>query len=175
MADDVNNNAELATELTVAWLANPNTRVSSEDVPAFLRSLYDVLVTLQSGSDSKEDLQASEQTYEPAVSVRKSLACKDHIISMIDGKPYKALRRHLSANGLTPDDYRSRYNLKPDYPMVAEGYSEARRDMAKKLGLGGRKAGEKVAKVQAEAQPAKRGRKSIADAKAAAQAHLGSE
>ena len=175
VADDVNNNVELATELTVAWLANPNTRVSSEDVPAFLRSIYDTVVALQSGGGSNEELQASEQTYEPAVSVRKSLASKDHIISMIDGKPYKALRRHLSANGLTPDDYRARYNLKPDYPMVAEGYSEARRDMAKKLGLGGRKAGEKVANVQAEAQPAKRGRKSIADAKAAAQAHLGGE
>ncbi len=174
MADDVNNNVELATELTVAWLANPNTRVSSEDVPAFLRSIYDALGALQSGGGN-EELQAPAQTYEPAVSVRKSLASKDYIISMIDGKPYKALRRHLSANGLTPDDYRARYNLKPDYPMVAEGYSEARRDMAKKLGLGGRKAGEKVTKVQAEAQPAKRGRKSIADAKAAAQAHLGGE
>ena len=175
MADDVNNNVELATELTVAWLANSNTRVSSEDVPAFLRSIYDAVGALQSGGRGNEELQAPEQAYEPAVSARKSLASKDHIISMIDGKPYKALRRHLSANGLTPDDYRARYNLKPDYPMVAKGYSEARRDMAKKLGLGGRKAGEKVAKVQAEAHPAKRGRKSIADAKAAAQAHLGSE
>jgi len=171
VADDVNNNVELATELTVAWLANPNTRVSSEDVPAFLRSIYDAVGALQSGGRGNEELQAPEQAYEPAVSARKSLASRDHIISMIDGKPYKALRRHLSANGLTPDDYRARYNLKPDYPMVAEGYSEARRDMAKKLGLGGRKAVEKPA----EPQPAKRGRKSIADAKAAAQAHLGSE
>ena len=63
--------------------------------------------------------------------MRKSLASKDHIISMIDGKPYKTLRRHLSTNGMTPDEYRARYNLKPDYPMVAENYSEARRTMAR--------------------------------------------
>ena len=171
MLNDISNNIELATELTVAWLANPNTRVSSEDVPAFLRSIYDAVGALQSGGGRNEELQAPVQAYEPAISLRKSLASKDHIISMIDGKPYKALRRHLSGNGLTPDDYRARYNLKPDYPMVAEGYSEARRDMAKKLGLGGRKA----AKASVEPQPTKRGRKSIADAKAAAQAHLGSE
>jgi predicted transcriptional regulator len=64
------------------------------------------------------------------------LASKDHIISMIDGKPYRTLRRHLSTHGLSPDEYRRRYNLKPDYPMVAESYSEQRRAMAKKIGLG---------------------------------------
>lgn len=55
---------------------------------------------------------------------------------MIDGKPYRTLRRHLSTHGLTPDEYRARYNLKPDYPMVAESYSAQRREMAKKIGLG---------------------------------------
>jgi predicted transcriptional regulator len=55
---------------------------------------------------------------------------------MIDGKPYKTLRRHLATHGLTPEEYRERYGLKPDYPMVAESYSESRRAMAKKIGLG---------------------------------------
>ncbi len=68
--------------------------------------------------------------------MRKSLASKDHIISMIDGKPYRTLRRHLSTHGLSPDDYRKRYGLKSDYPMVAESYSESRRAMAHKIGLG---------------------------------------
>jgi predicted transcriptional regulator len=67
--------------------------------------------------------------------VRKSLASPDHIISMIDGKSYKTLRRHLSGNGLSPEEYRARYNLKSDYPMVAPTYSEARRTMAKSIGL----------------------------------------
>ncbi len=55
---------------------------------------------------------------------------------MIDGKPYKTLRRHLATNGLTPEEYRDRYGLRPDYPMVSETYSESRRAMAKKIGLG---------------------------------------
>lgn len=55
---------------------------------------------------------------------------------MIDGKPYKTLRRHLSGHGLTPEEYRRRYNLKADYPMVAEAYSAPRRAMAQKIGLG---------------------------------------
>jgi len=70
------------------------------------------------------------------VSARKSLSRRDAIISMIDGKPYKTLRRHLTGHGLTPEEYRERYGLKADYPMVAPEYSEARRAMAKKIGLG---------------------------------------
>ena len=53
-----------------------------------------------------------------------------------DGKPYKTLRRHLSTHGLTPEEYRERYNLKADYPLVSQSYSESRRAMAKKIGLG---------------------------------------
>ena len=79
----------------------------------------------------------------PAVTARRSLASKDHIISLIDGKPYKTLKRHLSGHGLTPAQYRERYGLKSDYPMVAENYAEMRRGLAKKIGLG-RKPGTKV-------------------------------
>jgi len=81
-------------------------------------------------------LQDQQPQPSPAVSVRKSLASKDHILSMIDGKPYKTLRRHLSTHGMTPDEYRQRYGLKSDYPMVAPNYSEQRSAMAKKFGLG---------------------------------------
>jgi predicted transcriptional regulator len=75
-------------------------------------------------------------TYPAAMSVRKSLASRDHIISMIAGKPYRALRRHLSGHGLTAEAYRSRYYLKPDYSMVAPSYSEEGRAMAHKIGRG---------------------------------------
>jgi predicted transcriptional regulator len=85
---------------------------------------------------SVAEQEAPEAEHVPAVSVRKSLASKDHIISLIDGKPYKTLRRHLSKHGLTPDDYRQRYGLKPDYPMVAPAYAETRRELATKIGLG---------------------------------------
>jgi predicted transcriptional regulator len=74
----------------------------------------------------------------PAVSVRKSLGSREHIISMLDGKPYKTLKRHLAVNGLTPAEYRQRYNLPKDYPMVAPAYSDQRRAVAQKLGLGRR-------------------------------------
>ena len=142
-AGNPNNTIELATELTIAWLANPNTRATKEDVPEFLKSMHDAVTNLAgaaSAPGADGDAEASS-THEPAVTVRKSLASRDHIISMIDGKAYKTLRRHLSTHGLTPAEYRTRYGLKADYPMVAPAYSEQRRAMAKKIGLG-RKPGE---------------------------------
>ena len=138
--NDQSSTLELATDLAIAWLSNPNTNASADEVPAFLQKVYGALNTL--GSDTGADEVSDEPEYTPAVSVRKSLASKDHIISMIDGKPYKTLRRHLSTHGMTPDQYRERYGLKADYPMVSESYSQARRDMAKKIGLG-RKPGER--------------------------------
>jgi len=70
------------------------------------------------------------------VTARKSLANPDHIISMIDGKPYRMLRRHLTTHGLTPDEYRKRYHLPADYPMVAPNYAAQRSALAVKIGLG---------------------------------------
>ena len=159
MADDTqpSNTLDLATELTIAWLSTPNTSASADDVPSFLQKVHGALRSLESGQSN--EAQPAEPEYSPAVSVRRSLSSKDHIISMIDGKPYKALRRHLSGHGLTPDDYRQRDGLKPDYPMVSESYSQVRRDMAKKIGLG-RKPGTKMPpRTKTVAAPAKRGRK----------------
>ena len=141
---DTISTVELAAELTAAWLANPNTRTSANDVPAFLLSMHAAVKKLSDGGEPEE--QPAAVAHEPATTARKSLASPDHIISMIDGKKYKTLRRHLSTNGLTPQEYRERYNLKADYPMVASTYSEARRAMAKSIGLG-RKAGTKIEKA----------------------------
>jgi predicted transcriptional regulator len=149
------NAVELATELTIAWLGNQNNRVTAEDVPAFLRAMH-ATVTELAGKSTVEGEEASPaQEFTPAVSARKSLASKDHIISMIDGKSYKTLRRHLSTHGLTPEEYRARYNLKSDYPMVAPSYSEQRRAMAKKIGLGskGRAAKAKSAAASVTTKP----------------------
>lgn len=160
MADDIaasDNSVELATELTIAWLSNPNTRAAAEDVPAFLKSMHTAVSSLTGSSAHEgESGAAAEPEHVPAVSVRKSLASKDHILSMIDGKPYKTLRRHLSTHGLTPQDYRARYNLKPDYPMVAETYSAQRREMAKKIGLGRKPGMKRGAKASAESPQRKR-------------------
>ena len=150
------NPVELATELTIAWLGNQNNRVSAEEVPAFLRTMHATLTELSSGTSGEAAAEeAPSNEFTPAVSVRKSLGSKDHIISLIDGKPYRTLRRHLSTHGLTPEEYRARYNLKPDYPMVAENYSAQRREMAKKIGLGSKGRGAKAATASA---PAPRGR-----------------
>ena len=140
-----NNSIELATELTIAWLGNPHTRVQADDVPDFLSRMHEAVEKLTAPSPAAEPEQPAEQEFTPAVSVRKSLASPEHIISMIDGKPYRSLKRHLSAIGLTPDDYRKRFGLKADYPMVAPAYSEARRAVAKAFGLG------RKAKAAAEA------------------------
>jgi predicted transcriptional regulator len=129
------NVVELATELTIAWLSNPNTRANSNEIPDFLRTMHEAVTGLTSAEVSSAE-EAPQAEHVPAVSVRKSLASKDHLISLIDGKPYKTLRRHLSRHGLTPIDYRQRYGLKPDYPMVAPAYAETRRDLANKIGLG---------------------------------------
>ena len=180
MTDD-NNIVELAPELTIAWLSNPNTRTNADDVPAFLQSMHDAVAGLN-GPAAPEAEAKPAQEYTPAVTTRKSLADPDYILSMIDGKPYKTLRRHLSTNGMTPDEYRQRYGLKADYPMVAANYSESRRAMAHKIGLG-RKAGAAAveaggvvvdAVAAAGATVAKTTRKGVRAAKQAAQAHLGS-
>jgi predicted transcriptional regulator len=142
------NSIELATELTIAWLSNPSVRASAEEVPAFLNTIHARLGQLSNTSGSEVVEPAAE--YIPAVTVRRSLASKDHIISMIDGKPYKTLKRHLSTHGLTPGEYRARYGLKPDYPIVAENYAEMRRGLAKKIGLG-RKPGPRKPKASKKA------------------------
>lgn len=143
------NLVELATDLTIAWLGNANNRASAEEITGFLKAMHATVSEL-SGAPATSVADTSDDVHEhvPAVSARKSLASKDHIISMIDGKPYRTLRRHLSTHGLTPEEYRQRYNLKPDYPMVAPSYSEQRRSMAKKIGLGSKG---RVAKGKAKA------------------------
>ena len=157
MTDETTNTVELATELTMAWLSNPNTRTSAEDVPAFLKSMHDAVIGLSTASVEAPTEDAAPE-FTAAVTARKSLANPDVIISMIDGKPYKTLTRHLTTNGLTPAEYRARYGLKADYPMTAPSYSAMRRDMAKKIGLG-RKPGPKApVKGEAHASEPKRGR-----------------
>ena len=149
---------ELATELTIAWLSNPNTRAQAGEVPDFLRTMHEAVAGLSSGAPTK-NAATEASSPEPAVTVRKSLASPDHIISLIDGKPYKTLKRHLATHGLTPAEYRQRYGLKSDYPMVAPAFAERRRAIATAIGLGrkGRNSGSK-AEVPAEVSQAQAGR-----------------
>ena len=157
MSDETTMNpVELATELTIAWLSNPNTRATADEVPHFLAKMHQAVNDLGAAATTVAPSDEPASEHVPAVSVRKSLASKDHIISMIDGKPYKTLRRHLSTHGLTPQEYRERYKLKADYPMVAENYSETRRAMAHKIGLGQKGRAARAATTPRNPAPAKR-------------------
>jgi predicted transcriptional regulator len=151
---------ELAAELTIAWLSNSNTRAQATDVRDFLQSMYEALNALVTEPATNGANQEAAAEYKPATTARRSLSSPEHIISLIDGRPYKTLRRHLSGHGLTPDQYRQRYGLKADYPMVAPAYAEVRRAMAKKIGLG-RKPRTDV--PTSGAKPSKRPRKPAGD------------
>ena len=128
-----------------------NNSVSTSDVPGLIRATYDAMASL-----GEQQPATPAEKPEPAVTARKSLANPNHILSMIDGKPYTMLKRHLKQNGLTPAEYRERYDLPADYPMTSKNYSERRRELAHSLGLGKKKA---AAEAPASATPAKAARK----------------
>lgn len=122
---------ELTVELLSAFVAHNNVR--SDDLPALIVSTHSALSSLAGPTAA---IEAPAMNHQPAVTARKSLSDRDYIVSLIDGKPYRSLKRHLTSHGLTPAEYRARYNLPATYPMVAPGYSDARREVAKRLGLG---------------------------------------
>ena len=122
------------TAMTVQLLSAyfSNNQVPAGDIAGIIEATRDAL-------ERKATVETpAAPEYVPAVSIRKSLGSREHIISMLDGKPYKTLKRHLATNGLTPAEYRERYNLPKDYPMIAPAYSEHRRAVAQQLGLGRR-------------------------------------
>lgn len=148
----------LTVNLLSAYVANNN--IEHGDLSELIKSTHAALKVIE----SPESPAPVEPEYKPAVSVRKSLGSPTHIISMIDGKPYQTLKRHLSSHGLTPQEYKERYSLPRDYPMVAPAYSENRRAIAERLGLGRKVTGAKLA----DAAPAPASEPAPAPAKAVA-------
>lgn len=163
MADKQNDLTTLTVDLLSAFVSHNNVR--SEDLAGLIQSTHAALCGLAAVAPTEEE-PAPASEYTPAVSARKSLSSREHIISMIDGKPYRSLKRHLSAQGLTFDDYKARYNLPASYPSVAPGYSEARREVAKRLGLGrkSKAAPEASSTDAASAKPRGRPRKATNEA-----------
>ena len=104
-------------------------RIPAAELPSLIRGVYDRLASLQSPCEPKQDQPV------PPVPVRKTVT-PNYIISLEDGKPYKTLKRHLGGRGLTPEQYRVKWGLPPDYPMVASSYAALRSDLAKANGLG---------------------------------------
>ncbi len=118
----------LTSDIVAAHVSNND--VAVDDVPSLITNVFTALSGL--GSDST----AAEPRPDPAVSVRSSVK-KDHIVCLDCGKKMKMLKRHLSTeHDMTPEEYKSRWDLPSDYPLVAPNYAATRRDLAKKIGLG---------------------------------------
>ncbi|HEV7256132.1 MAG TPA: MucR family transcriptional regulator [Mesorhizobium sp.] len=136
---------EHVTDIVAAYLENNQVPVA--EVAALIASVGAALTRL----DQPQEEPKPELT--PAVNPKKSVF-PDYIISLEDGKRYKSLKRHLSSrHGLTPQEYRQKWNLPADYPMVAPNYAAARSALAKSLGLGRKR---QEAAAPAAAKPAKK-------------------
>ncbi len=121
----------LATEVVSAFVSNNSTPVA--ELPALIASVHSALVGIANGSAAP--VSQEPETLTPAVSIRKSIT-PDYLICLDDGRKFKSLRRHIGSLGMTPDQYRAKWNLPSDYPMVAANYAATRSALAKKIGLG---------------------------------------
>ena len=125
----------LTAEIVSAHVANNS--VGHGDVPELIQSIYGKLTELATGE------AASSVELTPAVPIKKSVT-DDYIICLEDGKKLKMLKRHLMTHyNITPEEYRQKWNLPADYPMVAPNYAAQRRTLAKKIGLGTKRSGGK--------------------------------
>lgn len=149
--------AELTSEIVAAYVANNSLPVA--DLPGLISSVYQTLGTLGRASVPVADAEPQK----PAVSVKKSIT-DDYLISLFDGRRFKSLKRHLSAeHGMTPDDYRTMFGLPSNYPMVAPAYARQRSELARSLGLGRKPAAKPVLERAQEPQALKkRGRAKVA-------------
>src|SRR5918995_6567346 len=154
MADTSQNTnfVELATEIVSAYVGNHS--VATGDLAGLIRDVHTALQQSASGPSEPEP-----EPREPAVSVKKSVQ-PDYIVCLEDGKKFKSLKRHLRTDhNLSPEEYRARWGLPRDYPMVAPNYAASRSELAKKMGLGrGRQGNGATAAAAETAAPApKRG------------------
>ncbi|KKC25161.1 MucR family transcriptional regulator [Sphingomonas sp. SRS2] len=118
----------LTADIVSAHVSNNSVAVS--DLPLLIQNVHNALASLG------DDLVEPEVKQEPAVSIRASIK-PDYIVCLEDGKKLKMLKRHLMTHyQMTPEQYRTKWNLPADYPMVAPNYAEQRRSLAKKIGLG---------------------------------------
>ncbi len=142
---------ELAAEIMAAFVANNSLPIA--ELPALIQSTPAALERLASGP---LDTAPQVEKKEPAVSIRKSIT-PDFLVCL-DGKKFKSLRRRLATLGMTPDQYRAKWGLPSDYPMVAPNYAAARSQLAKQSGLGQLRKNAAPAKKASAAAPSKRGR-----------------
>ena len=136
--DDKSEIIEMTADVVSAYVGNNS--VSANDLPALIQSVHRALAGVSAGAEAVEAAPK-----EPAVPVKRSIT-PDYLICLEDGRKFKSLKRHLRTKyNLSPEDYRAKWGLAKDYPMVAPNYAKARSDLAKQMGLGqgGRQAARK--------------------------------
>ncbi len=120
---------QLTADIVSAYLSN-NT-VASAEIPGLIGQVYSALLRVSNGHES-----APAEPLKPAVPIKRSIT-PEHIVCLEDGKKFKSLKRHLRTQyNMTPERYREKWGLPPDYPMVAPNYAAARSELAKQMGLG---------------------------------------
>jgi len=127
--DDKTELLEMTADIVSAYVGNNS--VSATDLPGLIANIHAALSQVSMGV-----VEAEPEPREPAVPVRKSIS-PDFLICLEDGRKFKSLKRHLRTRyDMSPEDYRAKWNLPKDYPMVAPNYAKARSDLAKQMGLG---------------------------------------
>ena len=120
---------ELTADIVSAYVSNNS--VSAGEIPSLISQVHMALLRVSVGQSD-----AQPEPLKPAVSVKKSIT-PDHIVCLEDGKKFKSLKRHLRTQyNMTPEQYREKWGLPADYPMVAPSYAAARSQLAKQMGLG---------------------------------------
>ncbi len=133
-----NGSLRQTTEIVAAYLSN-NT-VKAGDIAGIIQTVHGCLASLEAATT------AAQQKLEPAVPIKKSVTA-NYVVCLEDGKRQKTLRRHLAtAHGLTPAEYRKKWGLPADHPIVAPNYAKQRSEMAKKIGLGKKRQARKSTK-----------------------------
>ena len=137
---------ELAADIVVAFISSNS--VPTSELPGLIESVHaavSLAAGLSQGSAAVVDAQL------PAASIHNSVT-PDYLICLDDGKRYKSLRRHVALLGMTPEQYRAKWKLPPDYPMVASNYAAKRSEMAKSYGFGRKRTKAAANPLQATAQ-----------------------
>jgi len=120
---------ELTAEIVSAYVSNNS--VQAQDLAGLINQVHSALTRVSSGQ-----AEIPSEPLKPAISVKKSIT-PDHIVCLEDGKKFKSLKRHLRTQyNMTPEQYREKWGLASDYPMVAPNYAAARSQLAKQMGLG---------------------------------------
>lgn len=141
------NLVEIAAEIVAAYVSN-NT-VAPQDLPSLIQQVHSRLQNITEASGYAGF--SGDEVYRPAVPVKQSIF-EDYLICLEDGQKFKSLKRHLKSHyNMTPEQYRSKWGLPADYPMVAPNYAEHRSNLAKQIGLGTARSGKTKKQMQKSA------------------------